>query len=326
MPAAIKVVPLAEESFGVRSMCTHVETPDVRILLDAGASLGPYRFKLPPHSQEYKALAACREKVAQMAERVDVVTVSHYHFDHHTPSYTDWVSHWSSEDVAREIYEGKLVLVKNYRTTINFGQRRRGWMFKKTGGKHAKRVEFADGKAFEFGDTALRFSDPVFHGTKDSGLGWVLMTTVECGDERVLFASDVQGPMHRPTLDAIISETPRLVVIGGPPTYLSGFRVSEEHIQEGMRNLETLVRRVPVTVLGHHLLRDATWREQARSVFDAASEVHHRAVTAAEFVGEKNNLLESRRKELYESDPPEASFQRWSRLPMLTRKKTRPPI
>jgi predicted metallo-beta-lactamase superfamily hydrolase len=32
----IKVTPLASESFGVRSMCAIVETPDVAVLLDAG--------------------------------------------------------------------------------------------------------------------------------------------------------------------------------------------------------------------------------------------------------------------------------------------------
>ena len=48
----IKVTPLAAESFGVRSMCTLVETPDVAVLLDAGVSLCPYRFSLPPHPIE----------------------------------------------------------------------------------------------------------------------------------------------------------------------------------------------------------------------------------------------------------------------------------
>lgn len=326
MPSKIKVVPLAEESFGVRSMCTYVETADVRVLLDAGASLGPTRFRLPPHPREYKAMAVCREKISKAAEKVDVVTLSHYHFDHHTPSYTDWFCNWSSEDVAKEIYEGKLVLAKNYRAMINFSQRRRGWMFRKTGGKHAKRLEVADGKTFEFGDTTLKFSDPVYHGAKNSALGWVLMTTIEYEDDKVLFASDVQGPMHNPTLEMIFSESPRLLIIGGPPIYLSGFRVAEEHIRQGMLNLESLVERVPVTILEHHLLRDEKWRKRSQQVFDAASKRGHKVVTAAEFTGEKNNLLEFRRKQFYESEPPSHPFQRWMKLPISKRKNTRPPI
>ena len=326
MSGKIKVVPLAAESFGVRSMCTYVETADVRVLLDAGASLGPNRFRLPPHPREYKAMAVCREKISKAAEKADVVTLSHYHFDHHTPSFTDWFCNWSSEDVAKEIYEEKLVLVKNYRAMINFSQRRRGWMFKKTGGKNAKRLEVADGKTFEFGDTRLRFSDPVFHGSENSALGWVLMTTIECEDDRVSFASDVQGPMHNATLEMIISENPQLLIIGGPPTYLSGFRVKEEYIQQGMQNLENLVTRVSVTILEHHLLRDEKWRNQSQQIFDAASKMGYKVVTAAEFVGEKNNLLEFRRKKLYENEPPAHQFQKWMKLPISKRKNTRPPI
>ncbi len=326
MPARIKVVPLAAESLGVRSMCTYVETADLRVLLDAGASLGPSRFRLPPHPREYKAMAVCREKISKIAEKSDVVTLSHYHFDHHTPSFTDWFSNWSCEMIAKEIYEGKLVLVKNYRTMINSSQRRRGWMFKKKGGKNAKSLEVADGKTFEFGDTKLKFSDPVFHGSKNSALGWVLMTTIEYGEERVLFASDVQGPMHDPTLEMIISEDPWLVIIGGPPTYLSGFRVAEEHIQQGMHNLESLVKKVPVTILEHHFLRDEEWRKQFQQIFDVGSNTGHKVFTAAEYIGEKNNLLESCRRQLYEDEPPAKDFQKWMKLPISERKKIRPPI
>ena len=167
----IRVVPLAAESFGVRSMCSYVETSDVKILLDAGVWLGPNRFGLPPHPKEYEALAECRKKIADAADKAEVVTISHYHFDHHTPSYTDWCNNWSSEEVARQIYEGKTVLAKNYRSKINASQRCRGWMFSKTGGNYAKKLHYADGKAFEFGETKLRFSEPVFHGPEHSQLG-----------------------------------------------------------------------------------------------------------------------------------------------------------
>ncbi|NIM45398.1 MAG: hypothetical protein GTO54_07205, partial [Nitrososphaeria archaeon] len=98
----IKVLPLASESFGVRSMCTYVETPDIKILLDAGVSLGPNRYGFPPHPREYKALKERRNLILKIAEKADIVTISHYHFDHHTPSYTDWASHWSSAKIAKK--------------------------------------------------------------------------------------------------------------------------------------------------------------------------------------------------------------------------------
>jgi len=322
----IKVVPLAAESFGVRSMCTYVETSDVKVLLDAGASLAPNRHGFPPHPKEYEAMQKCREKISRAADEAEVVTLSHYHFDHHTPSYVDWCYNWSSPDVAKHIYEGKLVFVKNFRSMINFSQRRRGWLFQKTGGRHAKRLEIADGKTFEFGETKLKFSDPVFHGPENSALGWLLMATIKRCGEKVLFASDVQGPMYNPTLEKILAEKPQLVILGGPPIYLAGFRVRDEHVQQGMKNLESVVKNVPTTILEHHILRDERWRELSQPIFDAASKMGHSVVTAAEFLGEENNLLEFRRKHLFRMEPPGSEFEGWMKLPRLKRKLIRPPI
>jgi len=121
-------------------------------------------------------------------------------------------------------------------------------MFSKTAGKHSERLAVADGGTFEFGDTRLWFSEPVFHGIRNTFLGWVLMTTIDYGEERVMFASDVEGPMYNidyggervmfasdvegpmynPTVEMILGEAPDLLIIGGPPLYLAGFKVVPE--------------------------------------------------------------------------------------------------
>ena len=100
----IKVTPLASESFGVRSMCTLVETSDVSVLLDAGVSLCPYRFSLPPHPIEFQTIAKLRLKIAEAADRAEVVMISHYHFHHHTHSSgRDWVVNWTeANETARQ--------------------------------------------------------------------------------------------------------------------------------------------------------------------------------------------------------------------------------
>jgi predicted metallo-beta-lactamase superfamily hydrolase len=321
----IKVVPLAEESFGVRSMCSFVETPDVRVLLDAGVSLGPVRFGFSPHPREYEALAECRRELAEAAEKAEVVTISHYHFDHHTPSYTDWFTNWSSEEVARQLYEDKLVLAKSFRDKVNFHQRRRGWIFSKTAGRTARKLEFADGKSYHFGQTVLRFSEPVFHGSGDSQLGWLLMTTVKHEDERFLFTSDVQGPMYGPTLPLILEEKPQLIMVGGPPVYLEGL-VRREDIQVGMQNLADLVSEVPTTIIGHHLLRAENWQEASAPIFAAASTNGRSVVTAAQFVNKENNVLESKRKQLFETEPLSDEFKKWMKLPLEQRRLVKPPI
>src|SRR3990170_5262985 len=235
----ICVTPLAAESLGVRSMCTLVETPDVTVLLDAGVSLAPNRFGLPPHPAEFRTIEKLRKRIAEAADKAEVVTISHYHFDHHTPSYEDWLVNGTEEkETARQIYQDKRVLVKNPREKINPSQRRRGWLFQKTGGKHAKTLENADGKAFTFGkNTALHFSEPVAHGPEDAMLGWVVMAEVEYEEEKFLFAPDVQGPMSTRTLELIKTAKPQVLMVGGPPFYLGSFRVDEAQLQKAVSNL-----------------------------------------------------------------------------------------
>jgi len=323
----IRVVPLAAESLGVRSMCTYVETLDVRILLDAGVSLCPNRFGLPPHPQEFKAIDCCRKKIAEAAEKAEIVTLSHYHFDHHTPSYEDWLCNWTeATETARQIYEEKIVLMKNPKEKINYSQRRRGWVFQKTGGKYAEKLEIADGKAFIFGDTKIRFSEPVFHGPENSALGWVLMTTIEFQGEKFLFAPDVQGPMSKHTLEIIGRERPQLIMIGGPPLYLAKFRVDEETIQAGLKNLEKVVDAVPSIILEHHILRDENWREKTKNVFDKTCKVGHKVLTAAEFLKKENAFLEAARKRLFIENQPSKEFEKWMRENVKTKKRVKPPI
>ncbi|MGB9713577.1 MAG: hypothetical protein ACPLZC_01210 [Candidatus Bathyarchaeales archaeon] len=323
----ISVVPLAAESFGVRSMCTYVETSDVKVLLDAGVSLCPNRFGLPPHPKEFKAIDGCRRRIAEAAEKAEIVTLSHYHFDHHTPSYEDWLCNWTEADeTARQIYERKLVLLKNPKEKINFSQRCRGWVYQKTGGKYAEKIEVADGKTFIYGDTQIKFSEPVYHGPENSALGWVLMATIECQDEKFMFAPDVQGPMSPRTLNIIVEEKPQLLMIGGPPLYLEKFRVGSEQIRVGLRNLEKVVEVVPCTVLEHHILRDENWREKTASVFERARVVGHRVFTAAEYMGEENAFLEAVRKKLFVAEPPSREFEKWMRESIKAKKKAKPPI
>ncbi|MBN1358618.1 hypothetical protein JW988_07610 [Candidatus Bathyarchaeota archaeon] len=324
----VKVTPLAAESFGVRSMCTLVQTPDVTVLLDAGVSLCPYRFSLPPHPTEFKTISKLRERIAEAADKAEVVTISHYHFDHQTPSYEDWVVNWTeANETARQIYEGKKVLMKNPRDKINASQRQRAWLFQKTGGKHAESLDTADGKTFAFGkETFLRFSEAVFHGSEESRLGWVVMTLVEYGEERFMFAPDVQGPMVNRTLELIKAVKPQVIMVGGPPFYLGGFKVSESQLQLGLKNLTAIAESVPVTILEHHALRDESWRQKTKKVYAKAAEVGHKVMTAAEFAEQENNFLESKRKMLYTENPPSKEFERWMREGLKNKSIAKPPM
>jgi predicted metallo-beta-lactamase superfamily hydrolase len=322
----IKVTPLASESFGVRSMCTLVKTPDITMLLDAGISLCPYRYNLPPHPMEFQTIQNLRQKIAQAAEQAQVVTISHYHFDHHTPSFEDWVVNWTeANETARQIYQDKEVLAKNPKEKINASQRQRAWMFQKTGGKYAEKFEDADGNTFTYGATTLRFSEPVSHGQDNSMLGYVIMATVEYDDERFMFAPDVQGPMSNRTLELIKAAQPTMLMLGGPPFYLSGFRVEESQLQNALNNLSSIVEIVPLTILEHHALRDESWKQKVAPLCEHAASVGHKLMTAAEYVGIENVFLESRRKQLYHDFPPSKDFELWMKT-LNSKKIAKPPI
>jgi predicted metallo-beta-lactamase superfamily hydrolase len=327
MLSKIKVTPLAAESFGVRSMCTLAETPDVTLLLDAGISLAAYRFSLLPHPQEFQVIARLRQRIAEAAEKAQVVTISHYHFDHHTPSFEDWLVNWTQGgETARQIYQKKTVLMKNPREHINPSQRERAWMFQRTGSKHASKLSIADGREFHFGKTTVRFSEAVPHGPEDAILGWVVMLSVEYDGEKFMHAPDVQGPMSDKSTAIIMAERPDLLMVGGPPFYLGAFKVDEAQLQKGLSNLKAIVQAVPVTMMEHHALRDEQWRQKTQPIFAAAKAAGHQVLTASEFAGEENLFLESRRKELYAEDPPSDEFKKWTKLDSRELSHVKPPI
>ncbi|MFB0500797.1 MAG: MBL fold metallo-hydrolase [Candidatus Hadarchaeaceae archaeon] len=309
----IRVLPLAFESFGVRSMATLVETDDVKLVVDPGSALGP-RFKLSPHEREYMALAQSRQVIINAARDADVLTISHYHFDHYVPSFEDWTWTWSSPKLAERLYRGKLILVKDIHSDINLSQRKRGYMFQKLNSKIAKEIQVADGKKFEFSRTTLEFSKPVFHGAADSQLGYVLMLTVRTPVCSFMHASDVQGPIDEEALRLILKQRPNLLVIGGPPLYLKNFKIDEESLANALNNMVKIVKAIPLTVIDHHLLRSLDYKEYLTPVFAEAEKSGHRVLSASELVGQEPQLLEAKRKELHAREPiKREQYERLSR-------------
>ncbi len=324
MPS-ITVTPLAFESLGVRSMCTLVRTKDVVVLLDAGVALGP-RFGLMPHPLEFRARDEARRRIEEAASLAKVVTISHYHNDHHTPNYVDPVWLGSSPESLERIYKGKIVLAKDSRLKVNTAQRRRGWMFRQTAEKLAEKFVAADGESFQFGRTTVRFPSPVPHGENDSGLGWVLPCTVERSKDKLVFAPDVQGPVVAETLEFLLGEKPMVLIIGGPPTYLRGFRVGDEFFQTALHNLERLTESIETVVVDHHLLRDEGWHDFLAPVRESAERAGHRVLTAAGLLKAEPRPLEAYRRRLYEEEKPGEEFMNWAKLSKEKQSVLPPPL
>lgn len=282
----MNIKPLAFESMGTRGMATSVVTRDCIILIDPGVNLAPRRFGMPPHPMEQERLQDHWAKIKDYAEHSDILILTHYHFDHFNPEEP-------------EIYRGKTLIIKNPKVMVNRTQRARAAQFLKKLKGVAKRILMADKMQFSFGETKLRFSQPVFHGTSPK-MGYVVQVCIQ-EEYKFLHTSDVQGPCVQDQVSFVLRENPQVIFCDGPVTYMLGRRYSVENLQQAMRYLSEIVEKTQVQklVLDHHLLRDLKWKEKLESVFSVAKLRDVEVLTAAEFAGMQNDLLEARRRRLY---------------------------
>ncbi len=274
----MKIIPLAAESLGVRSMATYVEIGQTGVLIDPGATLAPRRFDLPPSAEEWEALRRANDRISAYATRAEVVFVSHYHEDH-----------FRSDPAS---YVGRTVLVKDPRRMVAGLQAKRAaelW----TALAPVARVHSADGSRRRTLDLDLRVSPPLPHGLDGTPLGYVLVLTLAdpAEHERFVFASDVQGPLSPVAAAYLIQERPTLLYVSGPPSYIEreiGAAVVERGIENLLRVMDTTGCRV---IMDHHALRDARFTERFARLWDTRA-----VVTAAGHLGLADAPLESRRR------------------------------
>ena len=287
----VKITPLAADSLGARSMATLVETPDVTVLLDPSVRLGPYRYDLPPHPSEKARQKELWQVIRAAAKNAHVLTVSHYHYDHHNPD-------------APSIFRGKLAFLKDGKFHINRSQRERSGAFVRKLKAYPKAIQVADGNQMDFGGTELLFSPAVPHGYNDE-LGYVVMTRIAAGREVFVHTSDVEGPPLKEHLSFLIDAQPTVLYVDGPMTHMPE-NYPEVHTKRALSHLVRILRTTDVRTLivDHHILRDREWRSRMRSVFEAGVEHDVSVLTAAEFVGKPIDQLEANRDRLYGIEAP----------------------
>lgn len=282
----LKVVPLAFESLGVRSMATYIETGDINIIIDPAVALAPSRFGLPPHPAEEVMKALLWTRVKEHVEKSNLIVVTHYHYDHVDPN-------------ERDMYSEKTVIIKHPKRMINPSQRGRAAEFLSGLRGTSAEVEYADGRSFHFGDSEVKFSKAVPHGM-DAVRGYVVQVCVRSG-ETFLHTSDVQGPVLDEQTDFILEERPDLLFVDGPITYINSDYIPIE-LGRANENLVKIVAESGVkrVVIDHHLARDLDYLSKIEPVLKAGAEAGVDIMCAAEYLNEEPNLLEARRKELYE--------------------------
>jgi len=149
-------------------------------------------------------------------------------------------------------------------------------------------VIFADGGKFTFGGTEIRFSPPMFHGQFLNNIGWVLGFTVEHGREKLLFTSDLQGPIIEEYADWIIQSDPDFIVADGPPLYTYGFMIGKEDVERVVKNMRAIIRKVrPQGIIWDHHMCRGPFRSKLSAVYSFAEKMNVKICTAAEHMGLK---------------------------------------
>jgi len=285
----MKITPLAADSLGARSMATLVQTPDVTVLIDPSVRLGPYRYDLRPHPTEKARQKELWQGIRAAAKDANVLTVSHYHYDHHNPD-------------APSIFRGKLAFLKDGKFHINRSQRERAGAFVRALKKYPKEIQVADGNQMDFGGTELLFSPALPHGYNDE-LGYVVMTRIAQGNEVFVHTADVLGPPLKEHLSFLIDAQPTILYVDGPMTHMPD-HYPAEHTKRSLSHLLRILRttNVRTLILDHHILRDREWRTRMDPVFRAGKEHDVGVLTAAEFAGKPVEQLEANRDRLYGFD------------------------
>ena len=145
----------------------------------------------------------------------------------------------------------------------------------------AGRIAFADARTFTIGDTTVRFTAPMFHGIEYASPGWVLGVVVEHNGRKLIYSSDLQGPIIEDYAAWIVEEKPDVLILDGPATYLLGPFQSKETLARAIRNCTRTVKEAhaSLVILDHHLTREPRFREKLHQAFSAG------AITGAELVG-----------------------------------------
>jgi predicted metallo-beta-lactamase superfamily hydrolase len=277
----MKIIPLAADSLGVRSMATYVEAGGTGLLLDPGATLAPSRYGLPPAQEEWEALRRANDRISAYAARAKYIFLSHYHEDHFR---TDPVN-----------YAGRIVLAKDPRRMVTGLQSKRAQeLWKALEGQAV--IQPADSVTLTTRDLDLAVSPPLPHGHEGTMMGYVVALTVTDHHEhqRFVFASDVQGPLSPVATAWLIQARPTTLYLSGPPSYIErelGAAAIERAVDHLCRVIDATGCRV---IMDHHAVRDLRFQTRFARLFETG-----RVSTAAALLGLAAQPLEARRQQLW---------------------------
>ncbi|MEA1888608.1 MAG: hypothetical protein U9N50_02335 [Pseudomonadota bacterium] len=271
----------------MRGLCCQVSLPGRCIIIDPGVALGYSRHGLMPHPAQIAVGRRIRGNIIDALKQATDVVFSHFHGDHiplksanpfqlsidQLPDNFSRLRAWS---LSAEGQHPKMQARFNDLATL-------------MGGK----LRIAEGVA----EGPLSFSQAVPHGSPDSGMGKVMMTRVEMGQEVFVYASDIQL-LDDATIDLILAWQPDIVLAAGPPLYLD--RLAQKEQKRARNNALRLGEVVPMLILDHHLMRSSAGPEWLDML---SAELGKQLFCVADFMHQPRRLLEADRVQLYESMP-----------------------
>ncbi|MEM3981082.1 MAG: hypothetical protein QXF79_07520, partial [Ignisphaera sp.] len=273
-----------------RSQASFIQTKNANIFIDPSAALAPRRFGLPPHIIEVKKLFNIFDRIEELIRDSDILIYTHYHYDHHDPG----------RFIDAKLYEGKVIYVKDPNHYINTSQKIRASKFLRILKEKAEAVHIADRHSVSIDNLVIRFSDPVPHG-EGNRLGYVVAVCIDDADDTLLYTSDIEGGPTEDHKVLLSFCNARVAIVDGPPTYLLGYKYSEESLRLSISFLNRLLEleSLEVLVLDHHLCRELNYMEKFSHLLEKARNLGKQLKTAAEAMGLSPLFLEAKRKELY---------------------------
>lgn len=130
------------------------------------------------------------------------------------------------------------------------------------------RILFGDGRVFEFGDARIHVGEPWFHGVEYDRTGWVTPLFIEKKNYRIVYTSDLMGPIIEDYAYRIADWKPDIIVVDGPPLYLYPYMFNRINLGRAIDNLKLLIDSEPsIMILDHHVSRKPGWRKYFEDIF-----------------------------------------------------------
>jgi hypothetical protein len=288
----VEIEIIGSESLGVRGLCCRLQAAGRVIVIDPGVALGLRRYGLAPHPLQVAVGRDVRQRIVTALEDATDMVFSHFHGDH-VPL---------AEPNPYQL--GFAQLPPGFKSVRAWSASPAGQSFTSQGRARdlaellGPNLVVAEGLV----DGPLRFSEAVPHGVGGAPFGSVMMTRVELDGGAFVHASDIQL-LDDATVERILDWSPRRVLAAGPPLYLD--KLDAALRRRAWDNALRLAAGVDTLILDHHLLRSLEGLEWLEKLSDAAG---RRVQCAADFMGRPRQLLEARRRELYESMPVRAGW------------------